>query len=245
MGDAQSGAIHRYEAVHPALELPFEQVLHAAKIAETFFADGPHERNRPGRLDSGFVHGADHANEDGQATAVVRDSGPLDDAPLPRRPDVRALRKHGVQVRAEYDVRPGGGARALAQHVSDRVDPDVLQSKSFEGGLQRRGSLLFLERRRFDLAEPHLLLDDGRLVPARRINRCLDRGCGDQPVADRRGLILTRAPGGGRYEQTRGDQQGFHARHYAMQIQFVVVWNSSGPQNIRRAAARLLARHFC
>jgi hypothetical protein len=77
-----------------------------------------------------------------------------------------ALGKDRVEMRAEDQVRLGRRPDAFAEHVADGIDAHVGQPELLENGFVRRGALLFLEWRRFDLAEADLFLDDLRLVPS-------------------------------------------------------------------------------
>ena len=72
--DAEAGAVDRHEAI----DLPFhpfaEQVLHAAQIAEAFFADGADERDRSRRLDAVLDHRARDRQHHREPATVVADA---------------------------------------------------------------------------------------------------------------------------------------------------------------------------
>ena len=76
VGDVHAGAVDRHEAIDLILQRDVEQRLHAAQIAEPFFADVGDEGDRARRLDVGRLHLADDRDQHREAAAIVADAGP-------------------------------------------------------------------------------------------------------------------------------------------------------------------------
>ncbi len=85
---------------------------------------------------------------------------------------------------AEDQIRPGGLAAPLAEHVALAVDADVLQALTAERIGVRLGTLRFLERRGRDLAQARLLGQRQRLIVARGLERGANAGILHQPRGD-------------------------------------------------------------
>jgi hypothetical protein len=149
---------------------------------------------------------ADHAQHDGESATVVADAGAAEHRPFAGDLDVRLLRKHRIEVRAEDEVGPRRRAGPLAEHVAHLVHAHVLQAKRAERvgvGLATRG---FLERRRRDLAQPDLVLDRLRFVVTRRLDRGFDRGVLQEPGTYVRSLLRERR----RRENDRSEKDSCH-----------------------------------
>ena len=134
MRNTESGTIHGDERVDAALQLLVEEVLDAPQVAQPFFPDRADERDAARRLQIALVHRPNHADEHGEAPAVVRDARTLDAVPRSRRLHVGALGENGIEVGAEDDVGSRRLARPLTQNIADGVDADVLQPERFERG---------------------------------------------------------------------------------------------------------------
>ena len=161
--DAEAGAVDRDEAIDLPLHAFVEEILHAAQIAEAFFADRADKRDRARRLDLRLVHRAHDREQHGETAAVVADAGTAQDVAFALDLDVGAFGKHGVEVRGEHEARPRLRAGPIAEHVAFLVDAHVLQAELAEHLRVDLGALRFLERRRLDLAQPNLILDGLRL----------------------------------------------------------------------------------
>ena len=171
------------------LKLGAHEVLHASEVAEPFLPDRPHEGHAAGGLDPRFVQGSNHAKDDGQPAAVVGNAGSRNCRTRARRLDVGAFRKNGVEVRAHHHARPGGAARPVADDVSDRIDSDVLQPETLEGGTIGLGAQPFGERRRRDFAQASLFVQDLRLVDPDEVERGANRGLGRERLSRRCGPL--------------------------------------------------------
>ncbi len=161
------------------------EVLHASEVAEPFLPYRPHEGHAAGGLDPRFVQSSNHAKDDGQPAAVVRNAGSRDSRTRTRRLDVGPLRKNGVEVRAHHDARPGGAARPLSDDVSDRIDSDVLQPEPLEGRTIGLGAQPLGERRRRDFAQASLFVQNLRLVDPDEVERGANRGLGRERLSRR------------------------------------------------------------
>ena len=131
--DPEPRPVNRDEPIDPAFEFLVEEVLDAAQIAEPFLPYRAHERDAARRLDGRRIHGADDAEQNGKAAAVVADAGPFDDRAGAGRLDVGLFGKDGVEMGGEHQVRRGCEAGALAEHVADAVDPHVFQPGRLKG----------------------------------------------------------------------------------------------------------------
>ena len=127
VGDAQPFAINRDEAIDLVFQRLTEETLDPAQVAEPLFTNRGDEGNRAWGRHGGFVQRPCDRKQIGKASAIVADAWPAKDVPVPPYLDVGAARKHGVEVRADDDVRPRVGARPLANDVALGVDADVLQ----------------------------------------------------------------------------------------------------------------------
>jgi hypothetical protein len=99
---------------------------------------------------------------------------------------------------ANDEMRTCGCSRVLCDDVALLVD-DGGETRPFEETLEPLRSRLFLERRRSDLAEPHLVFEETVFVPSYVLQRALDRDIreelGNRPRRDR--LSARRDRGGG------------------------------------------------
>ena len=127
--DAEPFAVDRDEPIDPVLQRLVEEALHAAQVAEPFFADRADERDRAWRRHAGFVQRPRDGKKIGKPAAIVADAGSAKHIAVPSNFDVGAARKHRIEVRADDDVRPGVRARPLADDVAFGVDADVLQAR--------------------------------------------------------------------------------------------------------------------
>ena len=119
---------------------------------------------------------------------------------------VGAFRKHGIEMRGEDQVGMRGFAGTHADDVAGFVGADVAQAEAFEQPLQFAPAHFFLERRRGDLANLDLLLDDRGLV-------ALDgfEGRADRPLVHQLGRRLREGGYAESCEQHRGDpNSGVH-----------------------------------
>ena len=94
-------------------------------------------------------------------------------APVASHPDRRPPRPKTVSRWAlNHQVRPRCIRPARSpEHVSGAVDADVLQAQRLERLAECLRAPAFLERRRGDLAEPNLLLEQLRLSPRDSVER--------------------------------------------------------------------------
>ena len=156
MGDAQPGAVHRNELVDLALQAVEEQALHAAQVAEAFFADVGDEGDGARRLDVRLVQRANHGEHDREAAAIVADAGAFHDVAFASDFDVGAFRENRVEVRAEDQVGMRGLAGTDADDVAGLIDANIVQTEFLEEPLEFAAADLLFERRRGNLAEPRL-----------------------------------------------------------------------------------------
>jgi hypothetical protein len=212
MGDAQAGAIDRYEPVDATLQAFVEEVFDAAQIAESFFADVADEGDGAGRLHVAGLEGAHHREHHGQATAVVADAGPANHRALLRGLDVGAFGKHGVEVGGEHEMRARCRARALPEHVANLVDADVLQAELAELARIELAASRFLERRRFHLADFDLLGQGAGFVGAGRGQGGLHGAVLHQLGTEVVGGLLSGGRGQ-RQKNQNGDYGDPHAAH--------------------------------
>src|SRR5215831_20183182 len=77
----------------------------------------------------------------------------------------RVFGKNRVEMRRNDNMWSRGDARSRAQNVSRLVDVNVQKAEMFELQLERAGALRFLERRRGNLAEADLIVNDGSVRP--------------------------------------------------------------------------------
>ena len=123
--DAEPGAIDRDEAI----DLPFqpfaEQVLDAAQIAESFFADGADEGDGARRAEVVLDDRARDGEQHREAAAIVADARAAEHRPFALHRDVRAFGKHRVEMRAEHEMRARLRAAPFAEDVAFLVDADV------------------------------------------------------------------------------------------------------------------------
>ena len=164
-------------------ELDVEQMLDAAQVAEPLLADVGDEGDRAGGLDAGLLEQPGDAEHHRQTAAVVADARAFQHRAIARHFDVGLFGKHGVEVRGQYQVRARVAAGPLAEDVALLVDADALQLELLEQPLHRLGAALLLERRRRDLADADLLLDEGSLATGYLLQRGGDLGVSRQPRA--------------------------------------------------------------
>ena len=104
--------------------------------------------------------------------------------------------KHGVQVRAEDEMRTGPRPRPFADDVADRIDAHVAQADAAGRPAGTPRPRLLLEWRRRHLAERHLLLEHPRLEGVgQRDRRGRDVGLLQQAGPDVRAALLRRRDG--------------------------------------------------
>ena len=102
---AQPFAVDRDEAIDSVFQRLVEEALHAAQVAEPFFADRGDERDRSRCRHAGLVQRSRDREQIGEPAAIVADAGTAKHVAVPSNLDVGAARKHGVEVRAHDDVR--------------------------------------------------------------------------------------------------------------------------------------------
>jgi hypothetical protein len=130
------------EGVDIGLALASEELLHAAKISETFFSGICNEGDGACGLYFACVQCLRNANQSSETAAVVVDSWSLEHVPVARDVNVRAFRKDGVQMRGDHDMRARVGAGSVADEVSCGVRMYVLQVRCFEELSDCGGTLL-------------------------------------------------------------------------------------------------------
>jgi hypothetical protein len=146
-------------------------VLDPAKVPGALFADVGDEVDRPLRPHAGGAHGFRHREQHREAAAIVTDARALEQRPLTLDADVGLLRKNGIEVRRQDHDGTTPRARALGDHVPDRVDANVAQTERFEPAFHLSGTPFLLERGGRDLADRHLLVDRPGVVGADAIDR--------------------------------------------------------------------------
>ena len=184
----------------------------AAEVAEAFFADGADERHGTGGLDRRSRQRVGDRDHDRQPAGVVADARPLQHGAGARDADVGALGKHGVEVRADDDVRPRRLAAPHAEHVADGVEAHVAEAGGDEALAERLGARGFLERRRRDLGERHLVVEDRGLAGLQRVD-CRDHvGAGEQATG--RVVVDPRRRRLDRERQRESQRDGNDAKHH-------------------------------
>ena len=190
---------------------PFvEEVLHAAQIAESLLADVADEGDAAGRL---HVRRRSAPAPPRAARRAPRQSSPMPGPRMtvPSRVTLTSVPSGNTVSRcaARDEMRAGGAAGTLAEHVAHRVDAHVLQPELAELAGVELGALLLLERRRLDLADFDLLGQRPGLVGLGRCQARLDRRVDDQLGAE-----LGPAPAG-RPPQLRRRRRGGSTRQRA------------------------------
>ncbi len=154
---AAARAVHRDEGLDAVFVGPFqEEVLHAAQVAESFFADVADEEDVALRRDAGCVHRANDRQQHRERSRVVADARRGEPGAVTLDLDVRAFRKHRVEMCGDGDERAAAGASAQAHDVAFGITFDVRQASGAQHLEVRRAACVFLERRRRNLRE----LDD-------------------------------------------------------------------------------------
>ena len=141
------------------LQLLFEKVPHTAQISETLLADRADEDDGTLGGDFPLVERADDGQQHREPAAIVGDARRLEDGAAALDLGVGARGEHRVEMRGKDDQRSRPPPRPHAVHIALGVDTDVLQAK-FDKFLPVvfRANFLF-DRRRRNLAEPHLLIE--------------------------------------------------------------------------------------
>ncbi len=129
------------------------------------------------------------------STASPRQSSPMPGprSMVPSRFTRTSVPSGNTVSRCAVNTSRGRGcsARTIAEHVAFLVDADVLQAGLAKHPRVDLGALRFLERRRLDLAQPHLVFDRLRLGGANHVDRgfhggarsSASRRCWRHPVA--------------------------------------------------------------
>ena len=108
----------------------------------------------------------------------------------------------------------GRAARAAphAEHVADGVEAHVAEAGGDEALAERLGARGFLERRRRDLGERHLVVEDRRLAGLQRVD-CRDHvGAGEQATG--RVVVDPRRRRLDRERQRESQRDGDDAKHH-------------------------------
>ena len=162
--NAQPFAVDRDKAIDPLLQRFVEEALDAPQITEALFAHRAHECNRAGRRHAGFVQRPRHGDQIGEPATIVANTRTAQHISLAANADVGAFRKHGVEMGAHDEVRPRAGAGPLADDVPLGVNANVFQPGFPKHRRVELCALCFLKRRRFNLADPDLIVDRLHLV---------------------------------------------------------------------------------
>ena len=144
VGHVHAGAVDRHEPIDLILQRRLEQLLHAAQIAEPFFADVGDEGDRARRLAPWPSSSRGRSRPSPPGRGSRRRCRALA-AGCPSRFTFTSVPSGNTVSRCAARTRCGCGGRAriIAEHVADLVDADVLQSELREHALQllRRGPL--------------------------------------------------------------------------------------------------------
>ena len=163
VGDPQTGAVDRDEVVDTPFELVTEQVLDATKVANPLLTHRPDEDDRAFRFELHLLHGPGHGKYHGQPTAVIADPGAAQQITLTGDRHVGTRRENGIEVGREHHSRPITNSWALADGVALGIDADLLETERIQAPAVLLGTLLFMEWRRGDLADRHLVVQGLRL----------------------------------------------------------------------------------
>src|SRR5262249_48287073 len=98
-------------------------------------------------------------------SAVIADARTCKYGSVPLHAHARAFGKNGVEMRRNDDMWSRGDAGSRPKDVPRLVDANVQKAEMLELQLERVGATLFLERRRGNLAEADLIVDDGGIRP--------------------------------------------------------------------------------
>ena len=194
-------AVNRHEPVDLSFQRVGEQRLDAAQVPESLFTDGADECDRARRPNIRRVERARDREDDGQAAAVVADARTLEDAPsrvtLTSVPSGKTVSRCALNTRwgraAGRDARRARCPPCRCAHFAIRRAKRIGVGRS-AGGL--------LERRRGNLAEPHLILNRPRLVGPRGVERARTNGiAASNARRRRRSICAAHTPGD---DQNRG-----------------------------------------
>src|SRR2546423_11273283 len=111
----------------------------------------------------------DDAEHHDQSSTIVTDARSLQHGTFAFDLDIRAFGKNRVQMCRENQIWMRRRAGARPDYVASFIDVDVCQAELVEQSLQFAAARFFVERRSRDLTNPHLFIDEVRLVPLRRV----------------------------------------------------------------------------
>ena len=106
----------------PAL---LKQVLHAAKVARTFFTDIADKENVTGSLDLRVVQRANDGEQHRKAAGVVADTGRGQSISISPYLYVCAFGKNRIEMRRDGEERAGSCALAQGKDVPFGIDLDI------------------------------------------------------------------------------------------------------------------------
>jgi hypothetical protein len=120
------------------------------------------------------IHGVHDRQQRSETAAVVADTRPLQNVAHARDVDIRAWRKDRVEMRGDDHMRMRHRARTIAQHIARLVDAYVLKTFMAKELGYTRGALVLMKRRRRNLTELNLLVDEVGAGVVQRLHGQLD-----------------------------------------------------------------------
>ena len=208
MGEVEASPIDRDEPIDRTAPRFVEQRLHAAEIAQSFFADVGDKSDRAGRPHASAIQRAHNRHQHGESSAVVADAQPPQHRTLPGDLHVGFLRKDCVEVRGNHQVRTRRRTDPLAADIADLVDAHIPKSQTCEFAPQHIGPRRLFKRRRRHLAKPDLVFNGLRLAAASQAERRLDAGILEERLHD--GVWLLRAGPNGQEQHRAHERRPSH-----------------------------------
>ena len=129
----------------------------STNIAVAFFSHGAYKNDVALCLNIGFVKAADQLQQGTNTAGVVSDTRSVVRITFAANRHICALRKDRIHMRVNNQNRAVAAAFANSHHIADGVNGDIGQTVCFHAAGDLLGSFFFVEGRRWNFTNLHLL----------------------------------------------------------------------------------------
>ena len=151
-----------------------KQRLDTAQVTKLFLTDCADKHDVADGFHVGLVQRAQNAEQRRQAAPIVIDTRRFIAVALDLDLDIRAFRKHRIQVGRHHQHRAVAAALAHGDHIAFGINARVLQAQGLEPLLVFLRAYCLLERRRRNLGQLDLVLERALVVGLQEIHRLFD-----------------------------------------------------------------------